>query len=745
MTKTFLLSMVLTLFASTTFAQCNFKTGEFTEKLGDPSYIDAINIEVSKSSSFAKNFLKILSKNGLKIEQSLKKKFNAIVSVRYPFGECRFDAKVRQNGDYKDHLGFSEQGIMQRSLDVKLKDGNVAGSIHFKLLIPETRRGRNEILSSLIMRHLGFIAPETFEVLSNLNGYESVMLFQENANKELLERNRRREGPIFEGDEELLFGYRDFKDLLLQPLALSKLENPKWFLKGRSSQWISISSYLELQSSYLEFSTAISDRLEVIIDPNGSKSDLFEYFHLTLMAMNGLHALYPNNRRFYYNALRSEFEPIYYDGDIDYSKSTWLKYEKTRKTLLPKLFANSVDETFFDIFLEQSTIDSLKHEFAKRVKFEQKTVENFVELSIESFLKYTSELTEVINNQKPQALETISKQSQFDQYMEFQNVQNVAQTAVINLQFFDDEFEATLLDGTVIILDDEEVSVLISDNLLHGSRTILLPNETEEWLKKPLQEVIIDGFSGKVFAASGIKVNSSSENRQIIFEQTLNDDWVLISDGKLDNWKISFQGQVGSTLAQNLNQIDNVNNTDQRFNEYGITGCLTFLNVNFINTQVAVDDGRCEDSLNIINSQGSLSRVVINNARSDAVDMDFSEIKVLEIKINNAGNDCIDLSGGNYILNTVELSDCADKGISIGEKSSLVANRLDLDGSNIGVSSKDLSKVDIGRANIIESAICVEAIQKKQEFGGAYLNIQKLNCSKINNVDTNSVFLRGNL
>ena len=32
--------------------------------------------------------------------------------------------------------------------------------------------------------------------------------------------------------------------------------------------------------------------------------------------MNGAHALYPHNRKFYYNAIDQNFEPIYYDGDL---------------------------------------------------------------------------------------------------------------------------------------------------------------------------------------------------------------------------------------------------------------------------------------------------------------------------------------------------------------------------------------------------------------------------------------------
>ena len=74
---------------------------------------------------------------------------------------------------------------MFRSYDVKLKDGNILNAVRFKLLIPETRNGYNEILGTLILKELGFIVPETFEVETSINGANLVMLFQEKASKEL--------------------------------------------------------------------------------------------------------------------------------------------------------------------------------------------------------------------------------------------------------------------------------------------------------------------------------------------------------------------------------------------------------------------------------------------------------------------------------------------------------------------------------------------------------------------------------
>ena len=80
----------------------------------------------------------------------------------------------------------------------------------------EIEFNNNEILGSLLLRELDFIAPETFHVVVDVNGSESLMLFQEKAEKELLERNMRREGPIFEGDEVLLWSYKNYENFLLK-------------------------------------------------------------------------------------------------------------------------------------------------------------------------------------------------------------------------------------------------------------------------------------------------------------------------------------------------------------------------------------------------------------------------------------------------------------------------------------------------------------------------------------------------
>ena len=76
-----------------------------------------------------------------------------------------------------------------------------------------------------------------------VNDSKSLYLFQEKLGKEMLERNLRREGPIFEGNEDLLWSFKDFKTMELEDISLSRLVNDSWAEKGATSTTISLKAY----------------------------------------------------------------------------------------------------------------------------------------------------------------------------------------------------------------------------------------------------------------------------------------------------------------------------------------------------------------------------------------------------------------------------------------------------------------------------------------------------------------------
>jgi len=270
--KLFLIYFIFLFFFPTKVnSSCNFRTADYINDLKIPKEIKEIKITIPKSKTYIQNSLKILLSEGYNIDPKLRKKYKANITVNYPFGECQYKAKVWQNGDHKDHIKWRSSYPLT-SLNVKLDEGNILNAVKFKLLIPETRNGMNEILGTLIAKDLGFIAPETFETIVNINGNKSLMIFQEDSRKELLERNFKREGPIFEGDESILWGnYKDQENLTFEELALTRLINWKWFLRGESSRLISINAFKEMQKSYLPY----QQRGGNVVTPNFRKNNYF--------------------------------------------------------------------------------------------------------------------------------------------------------------------------------------------------------------------------------------------------------------------------------------------------------------------------------------------------------------------------------------------------------------------------------------------------------------------------------------
>ena len=54
------------------------------------------------------------------IPTKLKKYFKANIIIKYDFGNCYLSSKIKQNGDWKDHIFVTKDGKILRSLNVKL-------------------------------------------------------------------------------------------------------------------------------------------------------------------------------------------------------------------------------------------------------------------------------------------------------------------------------------------------------------------------------------------------------------------------------------------------------------------------------------------------------------------------------------------------------------------------------------------------------------------------------------------------
>ena len=133
------------------------------------------------------------------------------------------------------------------------------------------------------------------------------------------------------------------------------------------------------------------------------------------------------------------------------------------------------------------------------------------------------------------------------------------------------------------------------------------------------------------------------------------------------------------------------------------------INLNVKNITINAKNSSCEDTINFINSRGQVQNISIENSFSDALDVDFSNMNFNLITVKNAINDCTDFSAGNYSINKLDLLNCGDKGLSIGEKSIISLDKIFVKNANIGIATKDSSYLKLNLAKMSKLKTCVSA------------------------------------
>ena len=97
------------------------------------------------------------------------------------------------------------------------------------------------------------------------------------------------------------------------------------------------------------------------------------------------------------------------------------------------------------------------------------------------------------------------------------------------------------------------------------------------------------------------------------------------------------------------------------------------------------------------------------------------------------GNDCIDFSGSEIDIDSCEIFDSRDKGISGGERSVLNIQNCRIKSASIGIASKDKSVISIKNTSLESCDFAFAAYRKKPEFGPAKIDIESSSLKNIQN------------
>lgn len=135
-----------------------------------------------------------------------------------------------------------------------------------------------------------------------------------------------------------------------------------------------------------------------------------------------------------------------------------------------------------------------------------------------------------------------------------------------------------------------------------------------------------------------------------------------------------------------------------------------------------------EDALNLNQVKGVLRGVEISNTKSDGLDADFSDVKLINSRFVNIGSqtgaDAIDISRTILYAEGVEITKVTDKAISIGEASGAYLDKLVISDSVVGIVAKDSSDVKVRNIKLSNIKLAdYMAYNKKSHYSGAAIEV----------------------
>ena len=101
----------------------------------------------------------------------------------------------------------------------------------------------------------------------------------------------------------------------------------------------------------------------------------------------------------------------------------------------------------------------------------------------------------------------------------------------------------------------------------------------------------LNNFKIKKFGSIDISINKKDKKINVI--KTGKDGKILIHDGKINNWVINFLDNTSIEKSK-------VSRRDKN----GLTGCVTFKNLEIEKLRIIANNANCEDAVNFIRSNG---------------------------------------------------------------------------------------------------------------------------------------------
>ncbi len=276
--------------------------------------------------------------------------------------------------------------------------------------------------------------------------------------------------------------------------------------------------------------------------------------------------------------------------------------------------------------------------------------------------------------------------------------------------------ENDYLDNEFIQFDRAADSVYIKKGRWKLTKNLVIPKGLKLICEEGTQLDLLN--SSKILSYSPLVFIGTEDNPiSISSSDSTGQGFIILNSGKRSVFK--------HVIFENLN--------NSRQNGWELTGCISFYEspVEFYDCRFSKNISG-DDYLNIIRSKFIVSSCLFENSFADAIDVDFCKGHIVDTTFNSCGNDAVDASGSTIRFDNIIINGAGDKGLSVGESSTITANMIRIRNAEIAVACKDLAEIIVDDISITNCEIGFSAFQKKPEFGPGFIQATHINIENVN-------------
>ena len=645
--------------------------------------------------------INIDQKNLYNLELQRTNKINSVSEKikKFSFAELdknqnKYKIKLRVKGDRVLH--WYDRNQTSYRIDIR-GENRIWGLEEFSIQKPITRNYVYEYIFHKFLEFNGLISLKYFFVNLSINDTnQGIYAVEEGFSKELIERNKKRNGPIFGLEEAYSNSY----------------PNVKYDLYSKA-YW---------QSNYNELIDNALFKLENLKNDNLDLRQNFDLekwatFFAVIDITGTFHGSIPKSVKLYYNPTTAKFEPVGFDGH--YSKILFKDFilidflDPENKNCS---YICSDREWYLKFFNNPEFVNLYQKKLLKISSKNQ--IDEFINMHKEKVKFYNNQFLSEISFKDRGLYKGLGLYIYDESYL-------IDRSLYIQKRLDELKNKKFNFDRDILEKKNQRKDILLVDEIIEQNGIFILKKDII------INEDLYLERNKKLRVEKGVKITFKNDS-SLFFEGP-----VEFLGSKNEPIIIEGNSKKGSLIfVDNFLKFKNVNikNLSYPKNKSKILyGGINIINSNVDILNMKIDSSNSEDAINIISSESVINNLELENIQSDAIDIDFGTLVFKNISCKKIKNDCLDISGANVVGDKLVGLDVNDKGLSFGEKSIGKITNIDFDNTKLGIAVKDGSKLDLSNLELRNNQFHVAVFNKKKEYEGASLTLNNFeNNEKLN-------------